>query len=218
MAKEKSDNEHIQADIGRFFMGGCVGALVAAAWIAYACWTRGGAFAVLGFVAIVVAAPLGFGVGGFLFWLVPEIVSGLGLLTLWPVAVMLRELLPNRARIGSFVASPNPVTAGDNLTLTASEITAPKRSFAVTGVDFYFRRPIGEMKKEGGESVTRTIWVEQQLGDGTRASPGVWSLQLTPSLEPGLKPGTHILLARTRNRVVDFGPATEIELIVQPKV
>lgn len=219
-SQRKSDSEYIKADIDRTFLGGCLGA--AASLIAGATWgwivahrgTQGGnLLGVIGvLVGAVVAAPLGFLVGGFLFWLVPEFVGGLGLLILIPVSWLLRDFMPNRARIGSFVASPNPVTAGDSLTLTATEITEPKWSFAVTGVDFYFRHcPIMvQVWHKDGMRISGTDWHESLLGYGTRTSSGVWSLELTASLEPG----THTLLTRTRNRLAHLGSPTETQLIV----
>jgi hypothetical protein len=70
--------------------------------------------------------------------------------------------------IGSFTASPNAVTAGRSLTLTASNIVMPGAS--ITQVSFYY------FDSSGAKHV---------LGNGTPTSTGVWTLTMTVNLTPG---------------------------------
>ena len=82
-------------------------------------------------------------------------------------------------RIGSFFASPNPVTAGSSMTLTARKITVANRGAAVVEVAFYAR--IFDLY--GGSEIL--------LGYGTPNEPGIW----TANLAVGLAPGSHTLRA-----------------------
>ncbi len=76
-------------------------------------------------------------------------------------------LLP---QIGSFTASPNPVTAGTSLALTASNISDGNPSATITQVSFYY------LDSSGAQHV---------LGNGTQTSPGVWTLTVKANLAPG---------------------------------
>jgi uncharacterized delta-60 repeat protein len=80
---------------------------------------------------------------------------------------MLARYGPSAAQIGSFTASPNPVTSGSSLTLTASNITLADPSSTITQVAFYVQM--------GG---TNTL-----LGYGTQ-SAGVWTFTYTVNLTP----------------------------------
>jgi uncharacterized delta-60 repeat protein len=77
--------------------------------------------------------------------------------------------LASGPRIGSFSASPNPVTAGANLMLTASSVSEPNPSGSVTQVAFYYLDSSGN---------------QQLLGYGTQTSPGVWTFTFTVNLAP----------------------------------
>jgi uncharacterized delta-60 repeat protein len=81
----------------------------------------------------------------------------------------LARYLPSEPEVGSFTASPNPVTAGSSLTLTASNITDGNAGSTVTQVAFY-------ANVNGANTL---------LGYGTQTSPGVWTLTFTVSLPPG---------------------------------
>jgi hypothetical protein len=101
---------------------------------------------------------------------------------------------------------PKPCDRGNSLTLTASEISGPKR--AVAEVAFYVQ--IKYLEHIGTNPPIWTLhW--SLLGCGRRTSPGAWTSQMTASLAPG----PHTLLARTRNRLADLGPPKEIELLVR---
>jgi uncharacterized delta-60 repeat protein len=76
---------------------------------------------------------------------------------------------PSAPQIGAFTASPNPVTAGSNVSLTASNITLADPGSSITQVAFYVQI--------GG---TNTL-----LGYGTQSSPGVWTFTFTVNLTPG---------------------------------
>ena len=83
----------------------------------------------------------------------------------------LARFLAAAPQIGSFTASPNPVTAGSTVTLTASNITDADPGATVMQVTFSYR-------DSSGNVVT--------LGTGTQTSPGVWTYSFTASLSPGL--------------------------------
>jgi hypothetical protein len=77
---------------------------------------------------------------------------------------------PSAAQIGSFTASPNPVTAGSSLTLTVSNLTLADPSSTITQVAFYYLNSSGN---------------QQLLGYGTQTSPGVWAFTFTVNLASG---------------------------------
>jgi hypothetical protein len=175
MAKDKSDNEMIQAELDWVFWGGFLGAalsMVAGAKIA-ARWVEGGVLATfLGLIGAILAAPLGLLVGCLLGWLLSQLFTLFALIALFPLLLLRAWLRDWRPRIGSFVASPNPVTAGNSLTLTGSKITVTNRHTTIHKVAFYAH--IND---------TKTL-----LGYGTQTSSDVWTLTLTVSLAPGSYP------------------------------
>jgi uncharacterized delta-60 repeat protein len=85
-------------------------------------------------------------------------------------------------QIGSFTASPNPVTAGSSLTLTASNISDEIPSATIMQVAFY-------VDLNG----TNTL-----LGYGTQSSAGVWTFTFTVNLAPG----TYTLYAQAGDKPV----------------
>ncbi len=82
----------------------------------------------------------------------------------------LARYLPSEPQVGSFTASPNPVTPGTSVTLAASNITDGNAGSTITLVTFYYVDGTG---------------TKQVLGYGTQTSPGVWTLTSTVSLAPG---------------------------------
>jgi uncharacterized delta-60 repeat protein len=97
--------------------------------------------------------------------------------------------------IGSFTASTNPVMAGSNLTLTASNISDEVPSAAITQVAFYVQI-----------NGTNTL-----LGYGTQSSPGVWTLTFTVNVAPG----TYTLYAQAEDNYGIFGDPNPLTLQVQ---
>src|SRR5262249_11105924 len=82
----------------------------------------------------------------------------------------LARFLAAGPEIGSFRASPNPVTAGSSLTLTASNIIDEIPSASITQVAFYHIDTSGN---------------QQLLGSGTQTSPGVWTFTFTVTQASG---------------------------------
>jgi uncharacterized delta-60 repeat protein len=79
------------------------------------------------------------------------------------------RLLPSEPQIRSFTASPNPVTSGSSLTLTASNISDGNPNSTITQVAFY-------VQVNGANTL---------LGYGTQSSPGIWTFTFTVNLTPG---------------------------------
>jgi uncharacterized delta-60 repeat protein len=92
---------------------------------------------------------------------------------------------PSAAQIGSFTASPDPVTAGSNVTLTASNITLADPGSTITQVAFYVQI-----------NGTNTL-----LGYGTQTGSGVWTFTFTVNLTPG----TYTLFAQAQDSDGVFG-------------
>jgi uncharacterized delta-60 repeat protein len=103
--------------------------------------------------------------------------------------------LASEPQIGSFTASPNPVTSGTSLTLTASNITDGNPGATITQVAFYVQ-----------VNGTNTL-----LGYGTQTSPGVWTFSFTVSLAPG----TYTLFAQAEDNYGVFGDLVALTLTVQ---
>jgi uncharacterized delta-60 repeat protein len=89
----------------------------------------------------------------------------------------LARFVADGPQVGSFTASPNPVTAGSNLTLTASNISDEIPSATITQVAFYSIDGSGN---------------QQLLGHGTQTTPGVWTFTFSTT---GWAPGTYTLSA-----------------------
>ena len=75
------------------------------------------------------------------------------------------RFLATGPQIGSFTASPNPVTAGSDLTLTTSNITDANPGARITQVAFY--------QDSNGDGVLEP-GTDTLLGYGTQTSPGTW--------------------------------------------
>lgn len=112
-------------------------------------------------------------------------------MTQWIVA----RLLATGPQIGSFAASPNPVTSGTSTTLTASNITDGNPNAAITQVVFYYYDSTG---------------AKQVLGYGTQTSPGAWTLSFTVNLTPG----TYTLFSQAEDGYGVFGDPTTLTLTV----
>jgi hypothetical protein len=96
--------------------------------------------------------------------------------------------------IGSFTASPNPITAGSSLTLTASNIVMPGAS--ITQVPFYY------FDSSGAQHV---------LGNGTQSSTGVWTL----TAKVNLAPGAYTVYAQAEDSSGLFSDPAPLTLTVQ---
>jgi uncharacterized delta-60 repeat protein len=107
----------------------------------------------------------------------------------------LARYLPSEPQIGAFTASPNPVTAGSSMTLTASNITDDNANSTITQIAFYVQI-----------NGTNTL-----LGYGTQTSPGVWTFTFTVNLAPG----TDTLFAQAEDSYGVFGDPFAITLTVQ---
>src|SRR5262249_1648961 len=104
--------------------------------------------------------------------------------------------LPSEPQIGSFTASPNPVTSGSTLTLTASNIPDGNAGATITQVSFYYF-------DGSGKKVTR--------GTGTQTSPGIWTLNFTVNLTAG----TCTIYAQAEDSYGVFGDPFALSLTVQ---
>jgi uncharacterized delta-60 repeat protein len=104
--------------------------------------------------------------------------------------------LPSAPQVGSFTASPNPVTSGTSTTLTASNITDGNPNSTITQVAFYYYDSSGS---------------KQVLGYGTQTSPGVWTFTFTVKLPPG----TYTLYAQAEDSFGVFGDPFALTLTVQ---
>ncbi len=93
-----------------------------------------------------------------------------------PSSFALARFLAAGPQVGSFTASPDPVTAGSSTTLAASNITDANPGAAVTRVAFYLDSN-GDGKLEPS--------TDQLLGYATQTSPGVWTFAWTVALAPG---------------------------------
>jgi uncharacterized delta-60 repeat protein len=109
--------------------------------------------------------------------------------------------LPSEPEVGSFTASPNPVTSGSSTTLTASNITDGNPNSTITQVTFYYF-------DSSGNKVT--------LGTGTptQTSPGVWTFTFTWTVT--LAPGTYTLYAQAEDSYDVFGDPFALTLTVTP--
>jgi uncharacterized delta-60 repeat protein len=107
----------------------------------------------------------------------------------------LARFLAAGPQIGSFTASPNPVTAGSSTTLTASNITDGNPGSTITQVAFYY------LDSSGAKHV---------LGYGTQTSPGVWTLNFT--VNPAS--GSYTLFAQAEDSYGVFGDPLAITVTV----
>jgi uncharacterized delta-60 repeat protein len=118
--------------------------------------------------------------------------------------VALFRLLASAPQIGSFMANPNPVTAGSSVTLTASGITDGNPGVRITQVAFYLDSNNDGTLEPGSDTL---------LGYATQTSPGVWTL--TNSSAFGLTAGTYKLFAQAKDSDGVFGDPVSLTLTVQ---
>jgi uncharacterized delta-60 repeat protein len=104
--------------------------------------------------------------------------------------------LPSAPQIGSFTATPNPVTSGSTLTLTASNITDGNAGSTITQVTFYYF-------DGSGNKVT--------LGTTTTSSGGAWSVTFTVNLPAG----TYTIYAQAEDSYGVFGDPLGLSLTIQ---
>jgi uncharacterized delta-60 repeat protein len=108
----------------------------------------------------------------------------------------LARYLPSSPQVGSFSASAYTVASGDSVTLTASNITDGNPSSAITQVTFYYIDGNGTQKV---------------LGYGTQTSSGVWTLNYTVNLSPGL----YTIYAQAQDNYGALGDPISLTLTVQ---
>jgi uncharacterized delta-60 repeat protein len=108
------------------------------------------------------------------------------------------RLLPSLAapQIGAFTASPNPVTNGSSVTLTAATITDSNAAATITQVAFYTVDGLGH---------------PELLGNGTQNSDGSWSFTWTPNQGPG----TYTLFAQATDSAGAASDGLALTLTVQ---
>jgi uncharacterized delta-60 repeat protein len=114
----------------------------------------------------------------------------------------LARFLPAAPQIGSFTASPNPVTAG-SMTLTAWSIIDLNPNSTVTQVAFYQDSNGDGILEPGTDTLLG-------YGTGTQTSPGVWTFTFTVNLAPG----TYTLFARAEDNYGVSGDPLAITVTV----
>lgn len=117
----------------------------------------------------------------------------------WDVA--LARYLPSSPTIGSFTASPNPVTAGSPVTLTAAKVTALNPNSTVTQVAFY-RDSNGDGRLDPA--------TDAPIGYGTNDG-GTWAYTFATT---GWAPGTYTLYAQAKDSYGVVGDALALTLTV----
>jgi hypothetical protein len=95
----------------------------------------------------------------------------------------LARFLATGPQIGSFTASPNPVTGGNSLALTASNISDANPGASITGVTFYVDSNGDGVLEPGADTL---------LGYATQTSPGTWTFTFSTT---GLTAGTYTFFA-----------------------
>ncbi len=118
-----------------------------------------------------------------------------------PGTLTLARYLMASPQIGTFTASPNPVTSGGSTTLTASGITAPNPGSTIIQVAFYLDSN-NDSVLDGSDTL---------VGYGTQTSPGVWTYRFTVSLAPG----SYTLFAQAEDSYGVFGDPLALTLTVQ---
>jgi hypothetical protein len=102
-------------------------------------------------------------------------------------SVFFRRAIAALPRIGSFTASPHPVTVGTSLTLTAANVADLDPGDSVARVAFY-RDANGDGVLEPGSDIL--------LGYGTQTSAGTWTFTFSTK---GLASGTYTLFAQAED-------------------
>ncbi len=116
--------------------------------------------------------------------------------------IFVARYLPSQPEIGSFTASPNPVTAGGSVTLTASGLTDGNPNSSVTQVAFY--------ADSNGDGVLEP-GTDTLLGYGTRNADGSWSLTFSTA---GWASGTYTLFAQAQDNYGVLGDPSSLTLQV----
>ncbi len=111
----------------------------------------------------------------------------------------LARYLPSSPQIGSFTASPNPLTAGSPVTLTASNVQALNPGSTITQVAFYMDSNNNGVLDSG----------DSLLGYGTQTSPGTWTFTFTFATS-----GTYKLFARAQDSYGVFSDPLALDLQV----
>ena len=106
------------------------------------------------------------------------------------------------SQIGSFTASPNRVTAGSSLNLTASNITDTNPNSTITQVAFYVDSNNDGLLEPGADTL---------LGYAIQTSPGVWTITFTVNLSPG----TCMLFAQAEDTYGVLGDPVSLALTIQ---
>jgi uncharacterized delta-60 repeat protein len=119
-----------------------------------------------------------------------------------PDEVDLVRFLGSAPQVGSFAASPSPVTAGSSVTLTASNIADGNPNSGVTQVAFYVDSN-GDGVLDSGDTL---------LGYGKQSSPGVWTFTWSTA---GLTAGSYTLFAQAQDSYGALGDPDAIALTVQ---
>jgi uncharacterized delta-60 repeat protein len=109
--------------------------------------------------------------------------------------------LPSAPQIGSFTASPNPVTAGGSVTLTAANLTDGNPGSTVTQVAFYLDSNGDGILEPGTDTL---------LGYGTR-SGGTWTLTFSTA---GWASAVDRLFAQAEDSYGVFGDPFALDLTV----
>jgi uncharacterized delta-60 repeat protein len=104
--------------------------------------------------------------------------------------------------IGSFTASPNPVTSGSNETLTVSNITDGNAGSSITQVAFYLDSNGDGILEPGTDTL---------VGYGTQTSPGVWTYTFTLTQASG----SYTLFAQAEDNNSLFSDPSALTLTVQ---
>jgi hypothetical protein len=118
---------------------------------------------------------------------------------------MLARYGPSAAQIGSFTASPNPVAAGNNVTLTVSNITLADPGSTITQVAFYL---------DSNKDSTLEPGTDELLGYGTRNADGTWTLTFSTATA-GIISGTSMLFAQAEDSDGVFSDPLALTLKLQ---
>lgn len=112
------------------------------------------------------------------------------------------RFLATGPQIGSLSANPSPVTAGANLTLTASNISDANPGATITQVAFYADSN-GDGVLDSGDAL---------LGYGSQTAPGTWSFTFSTA---GMASGTFAVFAMAEDSYGAFGdPLATTETVI----